>query len=103
MTFTPTVAEVERGTLATLGYIAVEDITMDSTNAYVAGGFAIPGFTAGNILGVVNLGGSTAAATYVPFWNKTTGKLMVENIATGAEFSGTFAASVILRVGVIGY
>ena len=103
MAFTPTVAEVERGTLATLGYIAVEDITMDSTNAYVSGGFVPPGFSAGNILGIVNLGGSTAASSYYAFWDKTTGKVLVINETTGLEFAGTFAAAVVLRVGIIGF
>lgn len=112
MAFTPTYAILNRMAADTLGYIEVGDLTMDSTNAYPSGGFAISGSGAQivgilTILGLKWLGGNTAALGYVPYWNTQTSKLQILQSAGSAaplaEFSGTFGAGITIRIGTVGY
>lgn len=110
MAFTPTYAQVgPRATMAGQGYGVMVDITMDAVSAYPAGGFSISGacgiFT---ITGAIPAGNSTAAVGLIPQYDTSNSKLQVfTSVATNAvalnEFSGTFSATTVFRMFVIGY
>jgi len=74
-----TIANVSGGSENVLGRLRVKMVTITGDANYPTGGYAITAAQLGlrGILGMVLFGGVSAAAGFTPFWNTTTGKLMI--------------------------
>ena len=91
--------ELQRAPIGTIGYIKIINLTMDTANAYPAGGFLIPGEVQGLIWGADPISYvSSAAAAYAPSFNYTSQLMQIFSGTT--EFSGTFAANITFRITV---